>query len=467
MRQPSSHIGVLAAVSVLAACAGANESAVRNDLRRARQEHSFAESTLPARNERPEPSVGGAANLSGYLRLALENNPGIIASFERWQASVHRISRTRRLPEPTITFGYFVRSVETRVGPQRARVSLRQAFPWPTQLTAGADAASTRARATQRRFEARALSVAQRVATAYWNLWQIRTTRSIHRDHLTIVHGLSESVQARIATGAATLADLQQIDLTAARIEDNIRAMDEAERGAEAHLRAAMGAAPDFAVPTPDEPHRAVVPPDSPRDLRLSARTHPMIESLGLLSEASESSARAENAARLPSFTLGADWIITTDTEMPGVQDSGKDAVVVGAGLKVPLWQGSYSDSVEAARADARAHRADQRALIDRAESELTATLADLRDATRRVDLYRVTLVPQAESAYESVLGSYTVGRGTVAQTLLSQRDLLELRIELERARADHARTWARLEELVGHELQPADPPDGPSGDSP
>ena len=41
-------------------------------------------------------------------------------------------------------FGYFVRSVETRVGPQRARISLQQAFPWPTRLTAGSDAASGR-----------------------------------------------------------------------------------------------------------------------------------------------------------------------------------------------------------------------------------------------------------------------------------------------------------------------------------
>jgi outer membrane protein TolC len=85
--------------------------------------------------------------------------------------------------------------------------------------------------------------------------------------------------------------------------------------------------------------------------------------------------------------------------------------------------------------------------------------LANLRDALRRVQLYRGTLVPQAQSAYESVLGAYTVGRGSVAQALLAQRDLLELRIELERARADYARTWARLEELVGRELRKASQP--------
>ena len=62
-------------------------------------------------------------------------------------------------------------------------------------------------------------------------------------------------------------------------------------------------------------------------------------------------------------------------------------------------------------------------------------------------------LLPQAQAAYESVLGSYAVGRSAVAETLLAQRDLLELGIESARARADHQRAWARLDSLVGNEV--------------
>ena len=444
---------------LLVGCAGTYESAGRSvghNLTRAQHNDIFS----PLRADRKEPTSAVAGNLAGYLRLALKNNPDIRADFERWQASVYRISRAHRLPEPTINFRYFIQSVETRVGPQRARLSLQQAFPWPTRLSAGTNAASAKARAMQRRFDAQTLSVAQRVETAYWNLWQIRTTRSIHREHLDVLRSLSESVRARMSTGAATLADLQQLDLAAARTEDNIHGMDEAERAAEASLRALIGVKAqknNFTTPTPDEPGTASLPIDSAETLSASARTHPMIASLGLLAEADEAKAQAKTAERFPSFTVGADWIITGKAAEPStIERSGQDAVIVGAGIQLPLWQGSYSDSIKAAKADARAHRAEQQSLVDQAEAELASTLAHLRDTTRRVDLYRVTLVPLAETAYASVLGSYTVGRGTVAQALLSQRDLLELRIELERARADHARTWARLEALVGRELRSA-----------
>jgi outer membrane protein TolC len=451
----ASTLVIVALTGIQVGCVGKYEPAVRHDLSSVSRDFAFLPKGVPSDEDPSGETLGSTleAGLAGYLRLALERNPEIRAGFERWKASVHRISRSRRLPEPTIGFGYFVESVETRVGPQQARISLQQAFPWPTKLTAGADAASAQARAMQRRFEAQALLVAQRVATAYWNLWQVRAAKAIRREHLEVIRGLSASVRARISTGAASLADLQQIDLVAAGLEDNIHGMEEAERGAEAQLRAAIGVVSAFPVPTPQEPGRADMPMASPAALASLARAHPMVESLGFLAEASEATARAEGADRFPSFTLGTDWIITDEADTPGVKDSGQDAVIVGVGIRIPLWQGSYADSVAAAEADSRAQLAEQSALLDRVEAELATTLANLRDATRRVAIYRGTLVPQAQAAYASVLGAYTVGRATVAQVLLAQRDLLEQRIELERARADHARTWARLEELVGREL--------------
>lgn len=441
-------------------CAGAYRPAPRRSWPGTPRVHFLPRSAAEGSSSqrRPPPSV--EPSLAGYLRLALENNPDIRWAFERWQASVHRISEARRLPEPTIGFGYFVQSVETRVGPQRARLSLQQTFPWPTRLVAGADAASAHARAMQRRFEARALSVARRVESAYWKLWQIRTTRAIHREHLDVIRGLSTSIRGRISTGLATLAELQQTDLAAARIEDTILGMDEAERGAAARFRATLGITANTPLPTPDEPASEGLPTDSLEVLSELAQTHPMIDSLGFLAEASEATARAEGAERWPSFAVGADWIITDEAAPPGIAGSGQDALIVNASMRLPLWQPSYADSVKAAEADSRAHRAKQQALRDRARAELTATLADLRSAARRIDLHGTILLPQAETAYDSVLGSYRVGRGTVAQTLLSQRDLLELRIELERARAEHAIIWARLEEIVGRELSPELHPD-------
>lgn len=443
----------LAAALLTAAsgCAGTYEGVVQEDLERA------------ARTQAGEPDGGAAPaprpadlgrGLDAYVAYAMARSPELSASFERWRAGVLRISRARRLPEPTLTYGFFIRNVETRVGPQRHRLSLQQTFPWPTKLIAGADAASAEARALERRFDAQALAIRRRVAEAYWRLWLIRKTREIQRGQLDVVRGLSESARALVATGRATLADLLQIDLSAARLEDMIEGLGEAERSAEADLIAAIGAPAGTRAPTPGAPPDPALPAESEAALRQVALDHPLIESFSLMSEARESAARSQEADGLPSFMVGLDWIETGEARMPGVTDSGKDALIVGVGLRVPLWQGSYSEAARAAQAEAAAQRAEGRAAADRAAAEVTAALAALRDAARRVRLHRSTLLPQAETAFTSVLGAYATGQSSVSAAMLAQRDLLELHIGLARARAEHAMAWARLEQVVGHTIE-------------
>lgn len=456
-------IPVTLALSLLG-CAGAQQASVRDDFDATARptrlppisvRRADVSSETRASSDMP-PGLDLSGELGQYVALGLSHSPTIRAAHARWEASMHRISRARRLPEPILSFGLFLRAVETRVGPQRARIGVQQTFPWPSKLSAGSNASANQARAQGARFEALSLAMAARIETAYWTLWELRRTRAIQEEHLAVIQALAQTVRARMATGAATLADQQQIDLTAARIEDGIRSMDEAERAAEARLRAAVGLGTGQTLPTTAEPIDPTLPADDASILEDLVREHPLIASYEWMAQAQLAQADAEAADRLPSFTVNADWIITGEARTPDVPGSGKDAVMAGVGVRLPLWQGNYDDSVSAARAEAISQRAEREAAVDVALAELASSLSATRDAARRNKLYAGTLLPQANSAYESVLGAYTTGRGTVAQALLAQRDLLELNVKLQQARADHMRGWARLRQIVGQDLRHA-----------
>lgn len=434
-----------------AGCAGNYESALRADFDRT------------SRWLAP-PASGGAEHrqtlgprLRDYLAYATERHPELRAAFERWRASVHRISPARRLPDPILELGVFVWNSGDNAGLKLARVGLRQAFPWPTQLSSGANAASAEARALQRRFEARLLALRQRVADAYFQLWLLRRTRAIEREQLEILRGLSESALGQVATGAATLADQQQIDLTAARLADAIAALDQEERAARARLLAAIGAPPGIDTSTEEAPPELALPSETDQTLRQAAIEHPFIESFALMGEAADAAARQQGALRLPGFAVGVEWM-----RMPG--PIGQTAIVPSVGIGLPLWQSSYRESIRAAEADASAQRAEGEARAQQAQAELEAALARVRDSLRRVELHETTLLPQAEAAYASVLGAYATGRSSVAASLLAQRELLEIRVSLEQARAEHAVAWASLEQVVGRAVQRREEGEGVEG---
>lgn len=389
-------------------------------------------------------------SLDAYVTYAMANSPELRASYEDWRASVHGIARARRLPDPTISYGLYVQRVETRVGAQRHKASLRQTVPWPSKLSAGADALSKSAEAAERRFDAGRLALRRSVATAYWTLWSIRETRKIRVELRDLLMDLSESVRIRVEVGQAQLADLAQVDLNVSRVDDSVAALDEAERKATAALAAALGESNLAETPTTDPPPRAWVPSESDDALRSAARSHPALEAFELMAEASESSADRARADGKPNLMFGLDYIETGPAVMPNTDDSGKDAVVVSIGLSIPLWRGSYAEEERRAVAEAAAHRARGEAATDRADAELEVALAAVSDAARRIDLYLNTLIPQAETVYEAVVSAYNTADSTLASVLLAHRDLLELRTLLIAAHADEGRAWAQLEHVVG-----------------
>jgi len=460
---------LLAVVSgVLSGCASAREAEVRDALA---STPAPTTSTTPGGDADASSSDVASSNaaspsrddthsrLGSYVATALRQHPSLQAKFAAWQQAVHAVSSTRQLPAPQLSFGVFAMSVETRVGPQLGRVGVRQAFPWPTKLFAGADAATARAQAAQHGFEAEVLAVAERVTVAYWTLWEVRRARRIHQEHLVVMRGIADAVRARLVTGMASLADVQQIDLGIARLEDMVVGMDEKEAMAEAQLRAAVGLPLHAGVPT-DEAEPALTLP--PEDGEALLAEHPTVRAWAAQAEAADAKGEMATAKLFPSFSVGADWIITGPSPMPGVADSDKDAVMLGGGVSIPVWNWLLDDDAKAAAADARQKRAMQSGVRLQLEAQLEQTRARLRDSHRRGRLYKDVLIPQAEATTQAVLGAFSTGKATVAQALLAQKDVLELRILHDEAVAQHARAWAQLDRVLGGEHEPAAPTASP-----
>ncbi len=438
-------------------CVGSIERATLRDADRV--EHLLAPLPADVGESAPRPDLPPArfdGSLQRYQQYAFERSPELRASFELWRVASFRPRKVRRLPEMVISYAGFIRSVETRVGPQLHKLGLQQWFPWPTSLTAASDAEALAARAAQREFEAHALRIAAEVSVAYWRLWLIARTREVEREQLELLRATAEFVRVRVETSAADLSDLTQLNLRVTRAEDKLASLDEDEKAAAASLVRVLGAPDGTATPIDTATPRVGLPGEDSPTLRLAATSHPRVQAMALLSESSEQRVRQSRADRFPSVGVGVDWIITGAALDPSMPDSGKDAVMGMAAVKVPLSLGSYGAGEDEARARSRMFRARELAVRNQAIEELERVLARLRDADRRVALYETTMIPLAETSYAAVQSSYQSGRATVAEVLIAERELLELRLMGLRARVDATVAWAALEQIVGRPVQPS-----------
>ena len=386
--------------------------------------------------------AGPPQQVDDYVQLALSHHPALEAADARADGLDERVHLARALPDPRLSAGFFVQSVETRVGPQQVRLGVQQPLPFPTKLVQSGKAAASEAEAGRLSRDARALEVERDVREAFWTLWEVRELHTLQTEHLVLLEGLAHTVRGHLEVGRASLADVQQVELARFRLGDDLDALVAEERVAEARLIAALGTSPEQLVVSAS--------PEPVRTGAIEGPLHPALQALDRQLQAKEHAARAAGADRLPDLTVGLDWIVTGPASMDGVDDSGKDALVAGVGLSVPLWQGNHG--VALARSAEQTVQAERRARLEALQAELAITRTRLDDSARRVETVERTLLPQAEAAYEAVLGELTVGRGSIAEALLAQRALLDLGSRSVRALAENQRQQAHLAALRGVE---------------
>jgi outer membrane protein, heavy metal efflux system len=435
--------------TLITACASSVERTTIRDLRSVEAELAAMPDPDVELGQDDVPQLDG--QLSSYLAYAFANSPELRASFEEWRAASHGPKQARALPDPELTFGVFVRPMETPMGPMRAQLSIMQMFPWPTKLTASNRAAAYRAEAAQRRFEADALNIAADVARPYWKLWEIERMREIESDEIVILGSLSEQVRARVEMGSADLSELARVDLGSFRARDRLAELDEIERAVSAELVRAIGAPMGTPTPVRTDPPVVARPAESVESLSRAAADHPRVTAMASMSAASSETARAARADRFPRFGLGVEWIIVGQSQMmPPHPHSGRDSVMLMGAVSVPLWQPAYGAAVGEAKANEAAFRARSVNARNQVMAQTQAQMARVSSEVRRQQLYEQTLVPQAETAFESVMASYTAGRANVSELLMAERELIELQRQLVELQVEYAIDLAELERTVG-----------------
>ena len=111
------------AVVFIFGCASSREKQAFDDLAKMEEtkyvsgNHTYTPQNLPTLNKE--------SAISDYLAYAALNNPGLEAAFNRWKAALQKVPQGRSLPDPQFTYKYFIKEVETRVGPQRHKLVWR------------------------------------------------------------------------------------------------------------------------------------------------------------------------------------------------------------------------------------------------------------------------------------------------------------------------------------------------------
>ncbi|MEZ6242112.1 MAG: TolC family protein [Phycisphaerales bacterium] len=394
--------------------------------------------------------LGPESTPGEYVAYALFHSPEVEAAYQRWLAAGERLPQVGALPDPRLSVGFFVDEVETRVGPQQARVGVQQSFPWPGTLGARRDAASRSALAAWRRFQDAGLGVTDRVLSTLYELAYLDAVTKITGENLDLLRSFEEVVRARYRVGAGTHPELIRVQVELGLLEDRMAQLRAMRPSYAAALNAALNRPASAEVPPITGLPERVVAAGADELAELAMRSNPGLLAMDEEAEAERAMTEVARKDGMPGLTLGLDYIVTGDSPAGPIPESGDDPIMLSFGISLPIWREKYEAGVRESVARRLAVSHERAGEANRIAAEVHRAWFEHMDADRRVRLYENTLIPKAQESLRASLTGFRAGETDFLDLLDTERTLLEFAIAQERARADRGRALSHLTTLIG-----------------
>ncbi len=411
------------------------------------------QSVLANAQAAPTPAAAPPLRLDSVYALVAARSPRAQAAVALARAAQARVAGASRPPDPDVQLGfmnYTLPSVKPDPALGMTQLQVMQMVPLPGKLSAAVSAARARADAARARATDAAWEARSAAAMAYYERYEAAGSVSIARQTRRLLEDVAEVASAMYRVGDGRQADVLRARVEIARMDEEVVRMGAMLAGATARLAAAADSPPDAVAGA------SVLPafPDTLPALEtlesLAFETRPMLAAGAADVRAASADARLARRELWPDLQVGVQYG-QRRMEM-GVDRMG--SLMIGASL--PIF----------ARSRQLQMREETAAMHQMAEAELTAMRAETRSrlgevfatlaSTRRLrELYRATVLPQADAATMSALASYRSGAVDFMTVIDNQMGVNRYRQELFTLDAAEGRAWAELEMLVGRPLLP------------
>jgi len=379
-----------------------------------------------------------AQSLQIYQQEAAQNNPELKASFNRYLSELESRPQVGSLPDPEVAFAYFISPIETRVGPQRARISVTQMFPWFGSLSEKRSVSEANAKAQFEQFQEQRNRIFYQMEMIWSDLFELKQQIRIAEENLSIIKTLLEVSLSRYENGLTSQVDVLRAQIEEEDLKTQITLLKDNRDLMIERFNEFRNVDESSEVVIPDNLTASMTTKDRD-ELRSTIREqNPNLNKLRYREEASKEMVSLADRDGKPSFGIGFDYIATGErSDVANLPDNGKDAFVARVSFKIPLFRNKYNAKVQQAELNLNSVQQDIITLENKLETDLLTALRDLNDAQRRFNLYDTKQIQRVEQAINIMMESYSSDASDFEEILRLQRKLLEYQLKRIQASAD------------------------------
>jgi outer membrane protein TolC len=362
------------------------------------------------------PAPGTNATLPDCVRFAVRNHPQVAAAYEDWAAAVEQITVARSLPDPKLTFEFYVADAVSSLMP-----GVMADLPGPGKLGARAAVATAESRAEYYQFESAVLQTAFAVGKSYYPLHYLDARLRVNRQSLTLLASLESLARAQNEVGRATLQDVLQAQIEQEKLKTDTADLEDSRPWLLAQFKAALGLhaeQPD--PPVPALPEFTETNRSDDEWFALALKQNPRLKELAAEIQVANAGLRVAERDKVPDFSAGGEVDVKASPFVWNPQLS----------MTLPVWR----DKLAAELAAAQAAKRGAQARLSAEEIGLAVDFAEqtrlIREADRDLILLRERLLPRARQSLAVGRAAYRSGQLDFLNVIDDERALLDFQLD-------------------------------------
>jgi outer membrane protein, heavy metal efflux system len=260
-------------------------------------------------------------------------------------------------------------------------------------------------------------------------------------------------VRMKYRTGGASYSDLIKIQVEMDKIQDWLKSTEELVRPVIAQLNSILNRPLGDPLPVPGKFDTRTPSINYSQLVEQLRNNNPELKAMDYLSSREKIGIKLAKKNYLPDFSIGLDYVLTGNSRIPGVTDSGKDPLVAMVTIDLPIRFKKIKASIREANARYESVLKEKEEKENNLLAQLEMIYYQFHDSGRKLALYRDALIPKANQAVEVTKAAFEAGKVDFLNLIDSQRTLLGFELAYERALATHLQQLAQLEMIVGEKL--------------
>ena len=444
-------------VAVLAIVAGCKSAPVR-DPEYAHVSHSVQQAWCA-----PAPAVDavnpvclhleGPHAVEEYIQFALGQNPDIQAARKRMEASAHQVPVAASLPDPMLNLTVQPEPVQTAAGQQELMLAANQKLHWFGKLDTRAGVAESQTNVARAQLAAAELATVAKVKRAYYELYFIQQAISVTEAEQRLLGEIRDVANTRYKAGGTSQQDVLRADLEISNVENELIRLRQRLASEQARLARVLHVAPQTKLRALDR----LPAEQAPRDLELlqqqAVAARPELHALLAAIRRDQQAVALARLEYKPDVTLGFSWIDVSSAGISPVAN-GRDAVLLTAGVNLPIYRKRLDAAVRSAEAKAVSTAREYDSLRDGTLEKTTDLFSQAQSQQELLTLFREDILPKARQTLEVSGRAYNVGEVDFLQLIDNWRQLLRYEVSYRRLEASLRQTLAELERVVGGLLE-------------